>query len=97
MTLSDVKLYLRIDYDAEDTLLETMLQAAENYMVSAVTDYEKNYSESEKYAAAADICKMAIIAQMYEDRNSQQKGDFGFVIRSMINQLEYWSEEHHDS
>lgn len=92
MTLSDVKLYLRIDTDADDTLLETMMQAADNYMIGAVTGYEKNYAESEKYASAADICKMAIIAQMYEDRNSQQKGDFGFVIRSMINQLEYWSE-----
>ena len=92
MTLSDVKLYLRIDTDADDTLLKTMMQAADNYMIGAVTDYKRNYSESEKYAAAADICKMAIIAQMYEDRNSQQEGDFGFVIRSMINQLEYWSE-----
>ncbi len=93
MTLQDVKLYLRIDYDADDTLLGTMIKAAENYMIGAVTGYKKNYAENEKYAAAADICKMAIIAQMYEDRNSQQKGDFGFVIRSMINQLEYWSEE----
>lgn len=92
MTLSDVKLYLRIDSDAEDTILGTMVQAAENYMVGAVTDYEINYAENEKYAAAADVCKMAIIAQMYEDRNSQLKGDFGFVIRSMINQLEYWSD-----
>lgn len=92
MTLSDVKLYLRIDTDADDTLLETMMQAADNYMIGAVTGYEKNYAKNEKYTEAADICKMAIIAQMYEDRNSQLKGDFGFVIRSMINQLEYWSE-----
>lgn len=92
MTLQDVKLYLRIDYDADDTLLETMIKAAENYMISGVTDYKKNYAENEKYAAAADICKMAIIAQMYEDRNSQKTEDFGFVIRSMINQLEFWNE-----
>lgn len=36
MELNDVKAYLRIDDDADDTVLELMMQAAEEYIQDAV-------------------------------------------------------------
>ena len=39
MKLEDVKLYLRIDGDEEDALIQSMMQAGAEYIRSAVGEY----------------------------------------------------------
>ncbi len=92
VALNDVKLYLRIDGEAEDSLLAQCMDAAESYLVSAVSDYEANYAADAGYAAKADMVKLAIIAEMYGNRDPSNDGrvDFPFCIRSQITQLQYY-------
>ena len=42
VTLSNCKVYLRIDTDFEDKLIEEFISAADLYLKSAITDYEKS-------------------------------------------------------
>ena len=92
VSLSDVKLYLRIDGDAEDSLLQACMAAAESYLVSAVSGYETNYEASADYAAKADLVSLALISEMYRNRDPSNDGraDYPFYIRSQITQLQYW-------
>ena len=93
VTLEDVKLYLRIDGDAEDSLLQACMAAAESYLISAVSDYETNYEASADYAAKADLVSLALISEMYRNRepSNDWRADYPFYIRSQITQLQYWT------
>lgn len=87
MTLSDVKLYLRVDGDAEDTLITQLMSVADGYMSDAVTNYSIYYGKDDGYTARADMAKLAIIADLYENRNVENPQSFSRTVQSIINQL----------
>lgn len=93
VTVADLKKYLRIDYADEDDLLGNFLTAAQSYLVDAVTDFEKNYAEDEKFSAKADVVTAVLVAEMFNNRDGRNdsRNDFSFVVRSMVNQLQYFS------
>ena len=92
VTLANLKEYLRIDIDAEDTLLTQCLSAADAYLNNAITDYATNYAAAAKFAAQADMVWMALAAEMYQNRDSRNdnRTHYSYMIRSMITQLQYW-------
>lgn len=87
MTLSDVKLYLRVDGNAEDTLINQLMSVADGYMSDAVTNYLTYYGNDDGYTARADMAKLAIIADLYENRNVETPQSFSRTVQSIINQL----------
>lgn len=87
MTLSDVKLYLRVDGDAEDTLITQLMSVADGYMSDAVTNYSAHYGNDDGYTARADMAKLAIIADLYENRNTENPQSFSHTVQSIIHQL----------
>ena len=87
MTLSDVKLYLRVDGEAEDTLITQLMSVADGYMSDAVTNYATHYGSDDGYTARADMAKLAIIADLYENRNVENPQSFSRTVQSIINQL----------
>lgn len=87
MTLSDVKLYLRVDGNAEDTLITQLMSVADGYMADAVTNYSTYYGKDDGYTARADMAKMAIIADLYENRNTEDPHSLSRTVQSIINQL----------
>lgn len=93
ITLEKVKKYLRIDSDVEDDLIQNFLDVAESYLSNAITSYEELYSVNEKFAVQADLLKMVIVAESYYNRDGRNdpRKDFSFVIRSMVNQLQYFA------
>ena len=92
VTVADLKKYLRIDDNEEDDLLEHFLNTAESYLSNAITDYAAHYEASEKFQAQADLLKMVIVSEQFNNRDGRNdpRHDFSFVIRSMINQLQYF-------
>lgn len=92
ITLTDVKLYLRIDADYEDNLLQRCMDAAESYLMAAVSNYESNYEASADFAAKADMVSLALISEMYRNRdpNNDGRDNYPFYIQSQIAQLQYW-------
>lgn len=95
VTLEDCKLYLRIDTDYEDSLIESFIEVAESYLIDGVTNYLKNYAADEKYAAKADLLKKVIVNELYNNRDSRNdtRDNFSFTVQSMINQLKYYAPE----
>ena len=87
MNLSDVKLYLRVHGEAEDTLITQLMSVADGYMSDAVTNYATHYGSDDGYTARADMAKLAIIADLYENRNVETPQSFSRTVQSIINQL----------
>ena len=93
MTLTDVKLYLRVDSDVEDTLINSIMIVAEDYIRGAVTDYDAKAADNTAFLAKSEMCQKIIIADLYENRNQggKEAKDFGYTVRSMITQMQYIS------
>ena len=73
LTLSEVKEHLRIDHDADNSLLAAYIKAADNYMASAIDDYHAKLAASQgtdgdTWAAAANLAQAIMIAGWYENR-----------------------------
>ncbi|MEG0798702.1 MAG: head-tail connector protein [Acidaminococcaceae bacterium] len=87
MTFADVKLYLRVDNDTDDTLISDLISVAEGYIRDAVTDYDKKAADA-AFLAKSQMCQKIIIADLYENRNSGEERNFSYAVRSMINQMQ---------
>ena len=61
MDLMSVKKYLRIDFDGDDEILEIIMQAAADYIKSAVGDFNAD-------APRVKLLFLNITASMYENR-----------------------------
>lgn len=89
MTLEEVKNYLRVTYDDDDGYLTNLIQVAEDYLVDGVTDYLVK-KEKEHFRARAEIVKLVIIQNLYDERYMMgQPLEMNYIVRSMITQLEY--------
>ena len=94
VTLEQVKTYLRVDLDIEDDLIKYCMQGAESYLVNAIDNFTKN-CKHEDFAASADTLRLAVIAEMYVNRDSldEKTQEFPYFIRSMITQLQNYVPE----
>ena len=85
MMLDDVKTYLRIDEDADDMVLEVMMQAAEQYIRDAVGFYEE---ENPKIK----MLYWLVIQDFYENRvlvvKETDKQRLSCVVSSIVMQLQ---------
>ncbi|MCI6031574.1 head-tail connector protein [Fusobacterium varium] len=85
--IEDVKNYLRIDYNEDDNLLQSLMVAAENYLNDAICNLEERLKE-EKFKERAKILMYVIIQDWYDNRESGESKDFNYTIRSMMTQLQ---------
>nr|DAO47695.1 MAG TPA: head tail connector [Caudoviricetes sp.] len=91
MDKEKVKQYLRLDY--EDSLVDNFILISESYLKDAIDNFDKKI-ENEQFKAKAEIVQLVLIQELYDNRSQAKKDttDFSYVIRSMISQLQYWSE-----
>lgn len=85
MTLDDVKAYLRIDEDADDMVLEVMMQATEQYIKDAVGFYEEANPKIK-------MLYWLVIQDFYENRvltvKESDKQRLSHVVSSLVLQLQ---------
>lgn len=89
LTLGEVKLWLRVDHDDEDGLIQTLIDSAEQYLLDAT---------GRRWTAetpTAKICAMALIAEWYENRGQTGESNRSVrpAIQSMIMQLSFTPDE----
>ncbi len=89
VTLDELKLYLRIDDDAEDIFLNRCLSSALSYVTDAVSDYDTTYAASPRFADLADMVILGIAREYYERRDTDAKGIPEMIQRSIL-KLQYW-------
>lgn len=84
--IDEAKQFLRIDHDEDDILIQSLIGAAEEYLINATG---KKFSSSNNLARL--FC-LLLVADWYENRNlarekvGEQTRD---IIESMKNQLKY--------
>ena len=85
MRLEDIKGYLRIDGDEEDSLIQTMMEVGKEYIRSAVGEYDD-------MDPTAQVLLAAIVQNMYDNRElmqseQQTKKRIEYTFQSIILQL----------
>lgn len=93
ITVDDIKLYLRIDNDVEDNMLQQMIDRADAYLDGAVDNFAE-CCKDDKFGKKADTVRMAIVSEMYNNRDCQEEKHqaFPYFIRSAIAQLQCCAE-----
>ena len=89
MTLSEVKSYLRIDGDDDDTMLEAMMEVAEEFITEACGRFDET-------KARARLVFLAVMQDLYENRTMTATSTQGYsvtpsmsaMIRSLLTQLQ---------
>lgn len=91
MDKEKVKQYLRLDY--EDSLVDNFILISESYLKDAIDNFDKKI-KNEQFKAKAEMVQLVLIQELYDNRSQAKKDttDFSYVIRSIIYQLQYWSE-----
>lgn len=91
MTLEDVKTYLRIDYEEDDNLLDSLIEVSEEYIDSCVGTA---YKSDEKAIKLANLLQKRLISNMFENRgteisNSTKKDN---IVTTILDKLSNYSE-----
>lgn len=94
VSLEDVKKYIRIDFDEDDSLIQDLTDTAQVFIDSMVGE---EYKKDEKLVRISNLLVKKLVNDMYENRyytvSSNSKKDL--VINSMLDKLALssWSEE----
>lgn len=98
LTLDEVKVWLRVDGEADDTSLLLLIATAEQYLSNA-TGIEYDSTNT-----LAKLFCMSLISDWYENREHVSREHVGresdrtrFTIKSMLMQLTYGGEHNESS
>ena len=83
LTTTDVKKFLRVDFSDDDTLIASLMAAADEYIKAAVGEGYDNTSERAKFLS------LAVISDMYDNRGISDKvsGNMRRLIQDFSQQL----------
>lgn len=87
MTLEKAKQYLKVDYDDDDELINSMLEAVDLFLMGAITNYEKI---KELKLEKLDILILSCLQDFYDNRGFYQEKEYkpNKIIQSIIQQLD---------
>lgn len=91
ITLEEVKVYLRIDSDAEDALLERLMTTAYAVVAGAVDNYAFIAQLKPDCEKLGDMIQLALIADFYENRvlEGESPQSYSRIVETMLHQLQY--------
>lgn len=86
MTLEDVKSYLHVDYEDDDTYLNELIEVSQIYIDSMVGE---DYKTVEKAVKLANILQKKLIHDMYENRGIEValKSKKDIIVTSIFDKL----------
>lgn len=87
MDLTKIKQFLRLDTDAEDILLESYAQAAEEYLKAACG------AAIDISGQRAELVQLMLISDWFESRTMYGKGGYSQTIGSILQQLQLETED----
>ena len=95
VTLEDVKMYLRIESDAEDVLLERLMVTAYAVVSGAVDNYTLLIQVKPDCEKLGDMTQLALIADLYENRNleGETPQSYSRIVETMLHQLQYDNDQ----
>ena len=87
LTLEEAKNYLRIDYDEDDLLLQSLLVATMDYLRDAINGFDKKATK-EKFIKRAKILACVLVQDWYDNREQKESKDLSYTARSLLTQLQ---------
>ncbi|MBQ0066774.1 MAG: phage gp6-like head-tail connector protein [Phascolarctobacterium sp.] len=94
VTVQQVKDYLRIPFNDDDTAIQAMLDAGNAYLVNAIDDCLIKYTQNEGFRKQADDWILRYwMPVAYNDREGQGAEGLGYVARSVLTQLQMYEVE----
>ena len=83
MTLSDVKEYLRVDYSDDDSMIQMMMEAAEETIIAACGEFDEEKPR-------AKMVYLAMVQEMYDNRVlvTDKNRHLTEMFRSLLTQLQ---------
>ena len=94
VALTEIKEYLRIPYDDEDTFIQAMIDAGYIYLENAVEYYHELYESNESFSKLADyFVKTQWCPTAYDNREGMLAGNvqLSYTARSIITQLQLYT------
>ena len=81
VTLQEVKQYLRIDFEDDDTLLLSLISTAKQLVVDVGRMDEERFSENEDVVRTA---MLYTVSYLYENRNTADFSKLTLTLRAML-------------
>lgn len=81
VTLSEMKNYLRVDHDDDDTLLRNIMESAQKICMDVARTEDEDAFEEE---SAARIAVMYAVAYLYEHREEADHHTLNLSLRSLL-------------
>ena len=81
VTLQEVKQYLRVDFEDDDTLLLSLISTAKQLVIDVGRMDEERFSENE------DVVRIAMfytVSYLYENRNTADFSKLTLTLRAML-------------
>ena len=81
VTLQEVKQYLRIDFEDDDTLLLSLISTAKQLVMDVGRMDEERFSENEDVVRTA---MLYTVSYLYENRNTADFSKLTLTLRAMM-------------
>ena len=81
VTLQEVKQYLRIDFEDDDTLLLSLISTAKQLVMDVGRMDEERFSENEDVVRTA---MLYTVSYLYENRNTADYSKLTLTLRAML-------------
>lgn len=81
VTLQEVKQYLRIDFEDDDTLLLSLISTAKQLVMDVGRMDEERFSENEDVVRTA---MLYTVSYLYENRNTGDFSKLTLTLRAML-------------
>ena len=81
VTLQEVKQYLRIDFEDDDTLLLSLISTAKQLVMDVGRMVEERFSENEDVVRTA---MLYTVSYLYENRNTADFSKLTLTLRAML-------------
>ena len=81
VTLQEVKQYLRIDFEDDDTLLLSLISTAKQLVMDVGRMDEERFSENEDVVRTA---MLYTVSYLYENRNTAEFSKLTLTLRAML-------------
>jgi len=94
MTLTEMKSYLKVDFNDDDNEITLMMNVAREYITDAI-------GECDETIARVQLLMRVIVGELYEKRSmtfdmNSTNQKVQYVIRSIINQLSFGDDDSED-
>ena len=81
VTLQEIKQYLRIDFEDDDTLLLSLISTAKQLVMDVGRMDEERFSENEDVVRTA---MLYTVSYLYENRNTADFSKLTLTLRAML-------------